>query len=296
MNDSPATFPEAEDPYAVIRHGRRIPLAAMGRRDERRVKSPPKIALVIGTFAAVPYVHLHLEARRRLYPEIPVLVHDDHSPKGGELAGLCERYGAGFAATATRFPPCKGDLSAFICGLVWARECGADVLVKMSRRFIPKIRWVDGLESLVREADYATYSSWTTSFDFGFRTECLALAVEEWFALGLVDQMIAAVHAPGSPFVEGFMHGLARQAAAANSPAARAHDARTGHRPKNRDGYAVWPFMGTDRRARSADHLWHDAAQAADYHALATNWGMRYDEADFADPNMGHGAKPEAGA
>lgn len=292
MSDAPATSAESENPYAVIRRGRRTPLRAMGRA-ERRLKEAPKIALVVGTFAAVPYVHLHLETRRRLYPDVPMLVHDDHSPQGGELAELCGRHGAEFATTATRFPACKGDLSAFVCGLVWARECGADILVKMSRRFLPKIRWVDGLAALVQEADYATYSAWTTSFDFGFRTECLALDVEEWFARGLVDQMIAAIHAPGSPFVEGFMHGLARQAAAGNSAAARAYDGRIGHRPKNREGYAVWAFMGTDRRARSADYLWHDAAEPADYHAVAVGWGLKYDAADFANPNMGHGVKPE---
>ena len=54
--------------------------------------------------------------------------------------------------------------------------------------------------------------------------------------------------------------------------------------------------MGTDRCARSADHLWHDAAQPDDYHALATRWGLKHDEVAFANPNMGHGAKPEAAA
>ena len=40
----------------------------------------PPFALVIGTFASTAYIHLQLEARRRLYPEVPLLVHDDGSP------------------------------------------------------------------------------------------------------------------------------------------------------------------------------------------------------------------------
>ena len=29
---------------------------------------PPSVGLVVGTFASVPYIHLHLEARRRFTP------------------------------------------------------------------------------------------------------------------------------------------------------------------------------------------------------------------------------------
>jgi hypothetical protein len=47
----------------------------MGKQRNRLLVGTPKIALVVGTFAAVPYVHLHLEARRRLYPDIGMLVH-----------------------------------------------------------------------------------------------------------------------------------------------------------------------------------------------------------------------------
>lgn len=291
MNAIPAPA-AAETPYAILRGTARVPLAEIAPRRARVLSGKPKIALVVGTFAAVPYVHLQLEARRRLYPEVPLLVHDDHSPRAAELAALCGAYGANFVQTATRFPPCKGDLSAFVYGLGWAREMGADVLVKLSRRFIPKIRWVDGLAALVEAADYATYSAWTESFNFGFRTECLALAVKEWFDLGLVGQMNAAIHAEGVPFVEGFMHGLARQAAAVGSEAARVYDAREGARLGDRDGYAVWPFMGRDRCAWSADFLWHDAVGPGEYARLASQWGLPYAEADFGDENMGFGELP----
>ena len=117
--------------YAIERDGTKRPLAAFGTRRERRFTESPEIAMVVGTFAAVPYVHLHLEARRRLYPEVPLLVHDDHSPQVAELESLCRSYGADFEQTATRLPPCKGDLSAFVGGLAWARERGAGLLVKM---------------------------------------------------------------------------------------------------------------------------------------------------------------------
>ena len=281
-----------ESQYAIQRGGQSRALAEFGKRRERRFAEPPQIALVVATFTAVPYVHLHLEARRRLYPDVPLLVHDDHSPKAAELEALCHSYGADFEQTATRLPPCKGDLSAFVGGLAWARERGAGLLVKMSRRFVPTMRWVEGLARLARESDYGTCSSWTTSFNFGFRTECLALGVEDW--LGHADEIIDAIFAEKEPFVEAFMHGLARRIASGNSRAAQAYDARVGQRPGDRNGYAVWPFIGTDRRAPSCDHLWHDWASPEDYAALAGRWGLPYVAKDFADPNMGFGSRPNA--
>lgn len=276
---------------AIERDGRVTPLSDLRHESPRRFPEPPKVAVVVGTFAAVPYVHLHLEARRRFYPEVPLLVHDDASPKAAALAALCRDYGADFERNTPRLPPCKGDLCAFAGGLAWARENGAGLLVKMSRRFVPLGRWVDGLVALAVESDYATCNAWTTSYDFGFRTECLALAVAEWN--GAMGEIIEAIRAPGSPFVEGFMHDLARRAASRNTPAAQDYDRRVGARPTERNGYAVWSFLGTDRCAPSAEYLWHDWACPRDYATLAERWGLAWREGDFADPNMGCGAQPK---
>ena len=192
-----------------------------------------QLALVIGTFAAVPYVHLQLEARRRLYPGVPLLVHDDGSPAAGTLGALCRGYGADFSGNARRLPPCKGDLSAFVSGLAWAGERGAEVLVKFSRRFLPVSDWCGSLSGLMRDSQYATACGWTTSFNFGFRSECVALAVERW--RDFAGEIAARIKAPGEPFVEGFLHDLARRAASENCDAARAYDARVGERPRERD-------------------------------------------------------------
>jgi hypothetical protein len=273
-------------PYA-IRHGKtvRVWSDSVGQRD-RLFAARPKIGLVVGTFAAVPYVHLQLEARRRLYPDIPMLLHDDCSPHGGELEKLCTAYSVECASTLARFPMHKGDLSAMAGGLAWARGQSLDILVKMSRRFLPLKPWADDLATLAMTSQYATYSSWTTSYNFGFRTECIGFAVEEWFTLGLFDQIIDAIRAPEAPFVEGFIHGLARHAAARNTQAARTFDEAVGRRPRNRGGYAIWPFMGTDRRAPTSNFLWHNWATPEDYAAQARQWDLPYQAADFCDPDM----------
>jgi hypothetical protein len=284
----------APDAYA-IRDGQTLRNWADSiQRSERLFSGQPKIGLVVGTFAAVPYIHLHLETRRRLYPQIPMLVHDDCSPQELELANLCAEYGTEFISTANRFPICKGDLSAIASGLIWARAQRLDILVKMSRRFLPLKPWADELAALAITSQYATYSSWTTSFNFGFRTECVGLAVEEWFALGLFDQIVETILHSDTPFVEGFIHRLARHASVRNSKSARAFDAAVGQRPRDRDGYAPWPFMGTDRCAQTDNFLWHDWSKPEDYAAQAQRLGLAYDADAFRDPNMGSGSRPSA--
>ena len=273
----------------IERRGQTVDLRQMVAPREALFSGPPRFGLVIGTFAALPYVHLQLEAWRRLYPQVAVLVHDDASPQAGRIAKLCEQYGAEFEQNAERCPPCKGDLTAFVGGLLWARARGLDVLLKLSRRFVPLTDWTASLADLALDAHYATYCAWTTTFNFGFRSECVGLAVAEWFRLNLVAELAARVLAPGEPFVEGFVHDLARRAAAFNCQRALAYDARTGPRPRERNGYAVWPWMGTDRRAKTERFLWHDAVTPAEYHALGIAWGLPYKPEEYADPNAGAG-------
>jgi len=95
----------------------------------------PKVGLVIGTFAAVHYVHLALEAWKRNCPEIQVLVHDDGSAKRNELRVFCEFYGAAFIINQQRGRWTVGDISTYVDGLDWTKDKKLDLLVKMSRRF-----------------------------------------------------------------------------------------------------------------------------------------------------------------
>ena len=276
---------------AYERAGRRVVFGELAGERGPLFPKAPECGVVVGTFAGVAYVHLQLEARRRYYPGVPLLVHDDGSPVSGRLAELCESYGADFERNTSRLPPCKGDLSAFAGGFVWARERGVEVLLKLSRRFVPRCDWRDSLGRLALASQYATFCSWTTSFNFGFRTECVAMAVVDGWRRGLGGEVALRIGEPGEPFVEGFMHDLARRAARARCAAAREYDARTGERPPERNGYAVWDWMGTDRKARTKKFLWHDWASPEDYRALGARWGLPYGFAEYADANGGCGSR-----
>ncbi|MGL4549728.1 MAG: hypothetical protein ACRC33_00965 [Gemmataceae bacterium] len=250
------------------------------------VPADPRVGLVVGTYAAVPYVHLQLEARRRFYPGVPLLVHDDGSHRAAELRELCRRYGCDFERNERRQPPCVGDLTAFVGGLAWAEARGLDLLVKVSRRWLFRVDWEPGLKALAAESGYATYCSYTTTFGFGFRTECVGLAVAAWSADEFVQDVTALIRDGVSVFVEGYLHEYARRFERRNGPAAEAW--RAAHpMPDDRGGYALWALMGTDRCAPSPSFLWHDSSGPEDYLAVSREWGLPYDLTDFTDPNQG---------
>src|SRR5579862_8402358 len=99
---------------------------------EKIFSESPKVGLVISTFGAAPYVALALAVRKRLYPDIPVLVHDDGSPESDQLAELCKQHeGVEFQTNGVRLEHEMGDLSAIVGGLRWAKENGYELLAKM---------------------------------------------------------------------------------------------------------------------------------------------------------------------
>lgn len=250
----------------------------------RLFTEPPVVGLVVGTFGSPAYVHLHLESRRRFYPHVPLLVHDDGSADSDTLAGLCRDYGALFETNAVRAGHQRGDLSALLGGLLWAQRREIPLLAKLSRRFIPLADWSAALASLAMDSQYATYSSWTHSWNFGFRTECVAMAVRTWHELGLVDQLLCKFLSGSHLLVEDFVHDLARRAAFHNVEAARAYDARVGPRPVASAGYAIWDFPGFDRVAPSPNFLWHNSTDAVGYFALSQQWGLPWGEEYFHVP------------
>ena len=248
----------------------------------------PTIGIVVGTFASVPYIHLQLESRLRHYQDTPILIHDDGSNKSSELQKLCLQYGADYEYNTVRQPHCIGDLTAFAGGLLWAKSKSIDILVKISRRWLFRVDFINDLQKLALNSQYATFCSYTTTFNFGFRTECVAMNVAQWSRPGSFEQIIEPIRTPREIFVEGHLHNIARSLEKQNC--ARAKHYRTTHpTTPERNGYAFWSLMGNDRMRKSSNYLWHDANSTADYAQQATQWSLPYSVNDFVDPNGGQG-------
>jgi hypothetical protein len=244
----------------------------------------------VGTFAAVPYVHLQLEARRRYYPDVPLLVHDDGSKKTSALHALCREYGCDFEHNDRRQRPGLGDVSAFVGGLAWAAAHKIEVLVKVSRRWVFQTNWVPSLQELALQSQYATFCSYTTTFDYGFRTECVGLAVDVWNEHEFLADALQHIKGQREVFVEAYIHEFARRFERRNCETAERwraeHPMRSG-----RHGYALWTLMGTDRAESSPYHLWHNNCTPEDYLDVSREWDLNYTLDDFADPNQGEGRR-----
>lgn len=260
---------------------------------DRLYDRPPSVGMVVGTYAAVPYIHLQLEARRRLCPNVPMLVHDDGSHAGDRLKALCDRYGADFEMNSQRLPHHLGDISAFVGGLKWARERQIDLLLKVSRRWIFMVDWTEDLRGLAMESQHATFSNYTQSYAFGFRTECVGLATAVWATPGFLRDAVEKINSGRHVFVENYIHVWAikfqEQSCGQALRWSQEHPV-----PDERRGYAPWPLMGTDRidRNPSGKYLWHDSHSPHRYAAQAAAWGLPYRVNDFADPNQGGGLGP----
>jgi hypothetical protein len=244
--------------------------------------------MVIGTFAALPYIHLQLEARRRMYPDVPLLIHDDGSSQAGELNALAQRYGAEFVT----FPPRKrhhlGDLNVYPAALRWCRERGFRYLLKISRRWLWQTDWRDDLRALFGATDAPTVSNYSASYGFGFRTECVAFDVKYWACQGFFDDVQDRIREERHVFVEHYIHRWAERLSGEGTQKWLKWQAEH-PTASDRQGYAPWDLMGTCRLQTNPTRLWHDSNPMEDYVALSQRWSLPYSVADFFDPNAGEG-------
>ena len=243
-----------------------------------------EVGLVIGTFAAVPYIHLQLETARRFYPDVPILIHDDSSKASPALKVLCEKYGTDFASSPTRNKHFMGDLSVFIAGLEWAGKKKIRHLLKLSRRWIWKQDFTASLLAAFNRSTAPAVSSHTVLHGFGFCTECVALDVSKWNTAAFLGDCRRVISEGRGCFVEAFIHQWAQNIAKHEKwkPSVEM--------PPDRQGYEPWPeMMGTSRGAKITARLWHGSDSPDVYAAAAKAMGLNYTAADFADPNNGEG-------
>lgn len=240
------------------------------------------VGVVIGTYGALPYIHLQLESLRRFHPGMPCLVVDDGSPQREQLAALCREYGADFVGRFKRMGHVPGDMQAFIEGHAWAQKLGLGLLVKLSRRWVPIAPWLNEAERLWWTSRAPTLNASCTFHNYGFRSECVAMDVAAWQkadALKVVREHIAACanHPPdldcgaSGVLVEHIIHVAAKAA----------KDVAGWAGPLN---YTLWPWMGTSRAGLIEGVLWHETSRASVYHATGAAWGLRYAAADYLDP------------
>ena len=260
-------------------------MPAPAPRPEFLFTAPPTVGVVVGTFGSVPYVALQLEARRRFWPDIPLLVHDDGSDDRDALAALCRAYGADFAATSKRQGHVLGDLASLVGGLDWA-DGRVDLLVKWSRRFLVYHPWAAPLQMLAVGAQYATYSHACADYFMRFRSECAAFHIGAWRRSATLRRFRQALETGETlPMpIENWYHARVREVHREAAPVSLVRREQVFSRDPSWDGYGLWAIMGQGRHSVMPGVLWHDCNPPDDYFALAQAWGLPYTLADFRLP------------
>jgi hypothetical protein len=96
------------------------------------------IAITIGAYRLPQFVELCVVQSRKVFgQDVPILVSDDASLESPQIKAVADRHGAAYMCPPRRRSHTSGDWSAFINGAVMAGQVGADVVVKLSQRFIP---------------------------------------------------------------------------------------------------------------------------------------------------------------
>jgi len=253
---------------------------------EKIFPQSPRLGLVISTFGSVPYVALALAARNTLYPTLPVVVHDDASDQSDELARLCEQNGVDFQTNSARLGHEMGDLLSLVGGLRWAQERGIDLLVRMTRRFIPKRDWTAHLAEVAMYTQFGTLGRECNTHRLPIRTECFAMYVGHWALPEIAGEMAKfAITNRASIVVERYVYTMVGKVYEMGCGAALEWE-RLHVRTTPRAMFAPWEFVEPQRGLLTPNYLFHEANWPGDYAALAQNAGLNYSADDFASATV----------
>lgn len=194
------------------------------------------LGLVITTFGTPDYVQLALEVIKSHNIKMPILIHDDSSGDVN-LINLCKKYRCEFMSTTSRYGHLAGDVKALQNALMWASEKNIEVLVKMSRRFIPLFDWTKSLIELIKKAPHRTYGNRCEHFRYPLRTECVGYTVKDW--INNLNEMQKIVN-KNRCCVENDIFNIAKS-------------------------FSTWHEIGNNRMRKMSNILWHDCCPDYEY-------------------------------
>lgn len=94
-------------------------------------------AAVIGSWAMPSFVELGIVQLQKCFGEaIPIVVSDDQSDKSMRVLDICSERGAWYSGGVVHRGHFAGDCQTVVTGLVFAKEHGAELLLKLSQRFV----------------------------------------------------------------------------------------------------------------------------------------------------------------
>lgn len=96
-----------------------------------------RFAVTIGSFALPGFVELNVLQCKKVFPsDTPILISDDWSQESATIKALADRLGVYHIASETPRNHFCGDIAAVVNGLAFAQSMNADIMIKISQRFI----------------------------------------------------------------------------------------------------------------------------------------------------------------
>lgn len=95
------------------------------------------VAITIGAYKLSTFVHLNVLRCRRLLPGVPILISEDRSPESEQIEALADELECDYVCSPKRRSHFSGDWNHIANSLVFAKEIGAEVAVKLSQRCVP---------------------------------------------------------------------------------------------------------------------------------------------------------------
>jgi hypothetical protein len=240
----------------------------------------PGVLLLISLSAPVPYLHLHLESRRRFYPDVPLIVYDTHRAADSVVPELCAAYGALFYTPVEQIGPHGGEISAALLAIQAAQETGMELAVLMSDLFVPLMNWVPQLQHLASSTQYATYGG------ADLHPECVAFHAPSWAAGDTMPRLEQTVETGLTSLAAAgdFLHDVARGVHRDFSCSANAVYEDLYPPEPDADAFGRWPWVGRPDARQLAFLLRPEADTTLDYYRAAIAYGLDYPYRNFHGP------------
>lgn len=95
------------------------------------------LAVTVGAYKLPHFVRLNVLRCRRIFgQETSILISDDKSSESTAIEGIAKELGCDYIVSKRRMSHFSGDAQAFLNAIVYGRECGVDVALKLSQRLI----------------------------------------------------------------------------------------------------------------------------------------------------------------
>lgn len=93
-------------------------------------------AACVGSYSLPHFISLQILSLRHVFGDIPILISDDKSSESPVIESVAEKYNCHFCTSTARRGHFAGDVSAVCNALQFARQCNAEIAVKISQRLV----------------------------------------------------------------------------------------------------------------------------------------------------------------